>query len=180
MAPELRTERLRLRHWRSEDRPGFAAMNADPGVMEFFPKTWDEAESNAAMDRIIYQLLTGDFGLWAVEVAEQGPDSVGFVGLSIPSFEAVFTPCVEVGWRLTRDAWGHGYATEAAQACLRYAFGQLQLDEVVSFTAVQNVRSQAVMRRLGMQHDPADDFDHPKLEGHPLQRHVLFRLGNAT
>ena len=102
---------------------------------------------------------------------------VGVIALAVPNFEAHFTPCVEVGWRLARDYWGRGYATEGARECLRFGFRELGLDEIVSLTAVPNARSQAVMRRLGMTRDPADDFDHPKLpEGHPLQRHVLYRL----
>lgn len=173
---ELTTERLRLRGWRDDDREPFAALNADPAVMEHFPTTL----TRATCDRLVDQTMDGwaehGFGLWALERLEDGR-FLGFTGLSRPTFEAHFMPAVEVGWRLARDAWGHGYATEAALASLEYGFETLGLEEIVSFTVPANVRSRAVMERIGMHHDPADDFDHPKLpEGHPLRRHVLYRL----
>jgi RimJ/RimL family protein N-acetyltransferase len=178
-ASELRTDRLLLRRWRPEDRAPFAAMNADPAVMEHFPARLTPAESDAFIERIESGFAEHGFGLWALEVAESGPlegQFIGFTGLSVPRFRAHFTPAVEVGWRLARPAWGHGYASEAARQALAFGFRQRRLPEVVSFTAVPNVRSQAVMRRIGMTHDPADDFDHPALPpGHPLQRHVLYR-----
>ena len=172
----LTTERLLLRQWRESDREPFAALNADPEVMEHFPATLTRAQSDAFADRIESHLAERGWGLWAVQVVD-GPEFIGYVGLAVPGFTAGFTPCVEIGWRLARAAWGQGYATEAARAVLAYAFGPLALAEVVSFTSVTNLRSQAVMRRLGMAHDPVDDFDHPALpEGHRLRRHVLFRL----
>jgi RimJ/RimL family protein N-acetyltransferase len=133
-------------------------------------------QSVAHVQRIGEHFDEHGFGLWAVEVVD-GAAFVGFVGLAVPAFEAPFTPCVEIGWRLARDAWGHGYATEAAHAALDYAFGPAALDEVVSFTTVTNAPSRAVMERLGMHRDPADDFDHPNLDaGHPLRPHVLYRI----
>jgi RimJ/RimL family protein N-acetyltransferase len=176
---ELRTSRLLLRRWRPEDLEAFAAMNADPEVMEFFPAPLKRASSDALAGRIEAGFAEYGFGLWAIEVASSG-GFTGFVGLSVPSFEAAFMPAVEIGWRLARRAWGQGYATEAATAVLDAAFGPLALGEVVSFTSVANLRSRAVMRRLGMVHDPAEDFDHPSLPpDHRLAQHVLYRTTAA-
>ena len=172
----LRTERLLLRRWREADRAPFAALNADPEVMEHFPAPLSREESDAFVDRIEAFWAEYGFGLWAVERLDTG-QFIGFDGLSMPSFEAQFTPCVEVGWRLAREHWGHGFATEAARAAMADGFDRLGLDEIVSFTATTNVRSMAVMERLGMTRDPRDDFDHPRVpEGHRLRRHVLYRL----
>jgi ribosomal-protein-alanine N-acetyltransferase len=180
---ELRTERLLLRHWRAEDREPFAALNADPEVMRHFPAPLTRAESDAMADRVARQLDERGWGLWVVDLdAARSPEErfLGFVGLAVPRFEAHFTPAVEIGWRLARAAWGKGYATEAAYAVLDHAFGPLGLEEVVSFTTVGNARSRAVMERIGMHRDPADDFDHPLLpEASPLRRHVLYRLTAA-
>ena len=174
--PEIATARLRLRGWRDDDRESWAALNADPEVMAHFPTTLTRATSDRLVDLTMDGWAENGFGLWALERADDGM-FLGFTGLSRPSFEAHFTPAIEVGWRLARHAWGHGYATEAAQAALEFGFETLGLEEIVSFTVPANVRSRAVMERIGMQHDPADDFDHPKLpEGHPLRRHVLYRL----
>ena len=171
-----RTERLWLRQWRDEDWAPFAALNADPEVMRYFPSTLDEPESDAFASRNAALLEVQGWGLWAVEVQETG-EFVGFVGLNEPQWTAAFTPCTEVGWRLARSAWGKGYATEAARAALSVAFGPLGRTEVVSFTAVGNDRSRAVMERLGMTRDPAEDFDHPNLgPDSPVRRHVLYRL----
>ncbi|MEM9516945.1 MAG: GNAT family N-acetyltransferase [Actinomycetota bacterium] len=173
---EIRTNRLALRRWRATDLPLFAALNADPAVMEFMPKLLTRAESDAFVERISSSFDERAYGLWAVEVADSGA-FVGFTGLSAALFEAPFTPAVEVGWRLARSSWGHGYATEAAHAALDDGFGRLGLEEIVSFTAVVNERSTAVMERLGMQRDIAGDFDHPALPvGDPLRLHVLYRL----
>ena len=172
----LRTERLELRQWRESDREPFAALNADPVVMEHFPGLLTRDQADALIDRHRALLEAGEPGLFAVEESATGT-FIGFVGLAAPKFEAVFTPCVEIGWRLARTAWGHGYASEAARACLQHGFETLALDEIVSFTAVGNTRSRAVMERIGMTRDPAEDFDHPRLEpGSPLRRHVLYRL----
>ena len=144
--------------------------------MRYFPSTLDEPESNAFAYRTAALLEVHGWGLWAVEVLETG-EFVGFVGLNQPQWTAAFTPCTEVGWRLARSAWGKGYATEAGRAAVAVAFGPLGLAEVVSFTTVANRRSRAVMERLGMTRDPADDFDHPTLEpDSPVRRHVLYRL----
>ena len=171
----LVSRRLRLRQWQKADMAPFAELNADPEVMRYFPATLTRAQSDqfaagarAAIDR-------QGWGLWAVEVAG-GAAFIGFVGLNKVRFEAHFTPAVEVGWRLARGHWGNGYATEAAAAALAFGFGQLELDEVVSFTAAINDRSVSVMRRLGMTRDPADDFDHPNVAGGELRRHVLYRI----
>jgi ribosomal-protein-alanine N-acetyltransferase len=177
--PELRTERLRLRRWRPADRGAFALLNSDPAVMEFFPSTLSRLESDALVDRIETAFDQNGFGLWAVEVVDLA-GFIGFVGLSRPAFAAHFTPAVEVGWRLDRPYWGHGYATEAARAAVRFGFETVGLPEIVSFTVPSNVRSRRVMERLGMTHNPADDFDHPNLAaGHRLRRQVLYRLRAA-
>ena len=148
--------------------------------MEHFPATLSRAESDAFAERIRADMDERDFGLWAVEVP--GITSfAGFTGLAVPRFEAHFAPCVEVGWRIAREHWGRGYAPEAARAALAHAFGVLGLDEIVSFTAVGNLRSRRVMEKLGMTHDPADDFEHPSLApGHPLRRHVLYRIRRSV
>jgi RimJ/RimL family protein N-acetyltransferase len=173
---ELRTERLVLRPWRDEDFASFAALNADPRVMEFFPRTYNADESAEGMARIRGHFATHGFGLWAIQPIQGGP-IIGMAGLAVPSFQAHFTPCVEVGWRLAVEHWGHGYATEAARAALAFGFNRLNLPEVVSFTTVKNRRSRRVMERLGMSHTPDDDFMHPAIpDGHSLRPHVLYRL----
>jgi RimJ/RimL family protein N-acetyltransferase len=175
--PRLRTDRLLLRPWRPEDRPPFAALNADPETMRFFPSTLSRPESDALAERREERFESDGFGLWAVEVPDAAP-FIGFVGLLPVLFEAPFTPAVEIGWRLARPHWRQGYATEAARAALRFAFEVLQLDEVVSFTAAINEPSRAVMARLGMHRDPSEDFVHPRIAtDHRLQPHVLYRLG---
>jgi RimJ/RimL family protein N-acetyltransferase len=170
------TERLIMRRWRESDREPFAAMNADPEVMEHFPSPLTRVESDAFVDKIEWGFDEWGYSLWALEVRETG-DFIGFAGLLLQTFEAPFTPAVEVGWRLARHAWGHGYATEAGARALEHGFTEVGLEEIVSMTAVRNVRSRAVMERLGMTRDPADDFEHSRLpEGHPLRPHVLYRL----
>jgi len=178
--PTLETERLRLRPWRAADRAPFAALNADPVVMEFFPSPLTRQESDAFVDRIERHFETHGFGLWAVELPGELP-FVGFVGLAVPSFEAPFMPCVEVGWRLARAAWGRGIAPEAARAAVDFGFEEPGLDGVVSFTSTINLRSRRVMEKIGMRHSPAEDFDHPALPaGHRLRRHVLYRLSRSS
>ena len=172
----LSSSRIRLRRWRDEDREAFAAMNSDTRVMAFFAGQLNRAESDAMVDRIQAHFNEHAFGLWAIEVPGVAP-FVGFAGLAWARFSAPFTPAVEVGWRLAFDHWGHGYATEAARLALGYGFGPLALSDVVSFTSAINHRSRAVMERLGMRRDPSEDFDYPSFpEGHPLRRHVLYRL----
>lgn len=177
--PELRTSRLLLRRWRDADREPFAALNADPVVMEHFPAPLGRAESDALVDRVEHGLEERGWGLWAVEVPGAAA-FVGFVGLNPATFDAPFTPAVEVGWRLAREHWGHGYATEGARAALDFGFETLALDEIVSFTTHGNVRSRRVLERLGMRHDPADDFNNPNVApGDSLRPHVLYRLDRA-
>jgi RimJ/RimL family protein N-acetyltransferase len=177
VAPELRTERLYLRRWRATDHEPFAALNADPRVMEYFPAPLSPEESEALTSRIEGHFEQHGFGVWAVEITGTAPFA-GFIGLSIPRFEAHFTPCVEIGWRLASEYWGCGYATEGARATVAFGFEQLCLSEIVSFTVPGNLRSRRVMERLGMTRNLADDFDHPALpEGHSLRRHVLYRIG---
>ncbi|HEX4074248.1 MAG TPA: GNAT family N-acetyltransferase [Candidatus Acidoferrales bacterium] len=172
----LETRRLLLRRWRDSDREAFAALNGDPRVMQHFPAVLSRAESDRIIDRIESHFDKHGFGLFAAELRQEG-GFIGFVGLSIPDFEAPFTPCVEIGWRLAAEYWNQGLATEGAKAVLGYAFDSLHLDEVVSFTTVANASSRRVMEKLGMARSPEDDFDHPKLpEGHPLRRHVLYRI----
>jgi RimJ/RimL family protein N-acetyltransferase len=171
----LVTARLRLRPWREGDLVPFAALNADPDVMRHFPGTLDRAASDTVAARVTAHFDRHGFGPWAVEIPGV-TGFAGFVGLMNLDFEAHFTPCVEIGWRLARPFWGQGYATEAARAALDYGFDALQLDEIVAMTVPANRPSRAVMERLGMTCDPADDFDHPRLPpGHALQRHMLYR-----
>jgi RimJ/RimL family protein N-acetyltransferase len=179
-ADRLRTDRLLLREWRDADLEPFARLNADPEVMAHFPAPLSRLESDAQAARIRTSFDDSDFGLWAVEVPGVTPFA-GVVGLAVPRFEAPFTPCVEVGWRLARAHWGRGYATEAAAAAVAYGFEEAGLDEVVSFTVPANDRSRRVMERLGMRRDLAGDFDHPRIApDHPLARHVLYRLDRGA
>lgn len=172
----IHTARLCLRHWREEDREPFAEMNADPVVMEFFPATWTREESDASFDRIQKHWSDHGFGIWVVEVQGQ---FAGTLGLQHPRFEAFFTPCVEIGYRLRPRWWKQGFAAEGALAALRCGFERLGLQEIVAFTVSANVRSRRVMEKLGMQYSA--DFDHPRLpEGHPIRRHVLYRLPRAV
>jgi len=172
---ELKTERLLLRRWREGDRQPFGRQSADPVVMRYMLGTLTREESDAFVDRIEKHFDEHGFGLWAVEVPGVAP-FVGFVGLSVPRFDAHFMPAVEIGWRLDRPNWGRGYATEAAAATLADGFGRVGLREIVSFTIPTNLKSIAVMERLGMTRDPSDDFEHPGIpKGHPYRRHVLYR-----
>jgi len=176
---DLRTERLILRRWRATDHDPFAAMNADPRVMEFFATPLTREQSDRMIAHIAQQFADHGFGLWAVEIPGVTAFA-GYVGLAIPTFTSHFTPCVEIGWRLAAEYWGNGYASEGARAALAFGFENASLDAIVSFTVPANLRSRRVMERIGMRHSPADDFDHPRLqEGHPLQRHVLYRLPRA-
>lgn len=170
------TARLKLRSWKADDALPFAAMNRDPRVMEFYPSVLNREETDALIDRIAQHFALHGFGPCAVELRATG-EFIGYVGLFIPQFEAAFTPCVEIGWRIAAEHWEKGLATEAAQAVLHDGFERLFLPEIVSFTVPDNVRSRRVMAKLGMTHDPAENFDHPLLSaGHPLRRHVLYRL----
>jgi 3-dehydroquinate dehydratase/shikimate dehydrogenase len=175
----LKTKRLVLRPWREEDFEPFAGLNADPRVMECFPAPLSREESDQLAQRMQKNLEKRGWGWWAVSVPGVA-EFIGFIGLSPldpANFPVPFAPAVEIGWRLAFDYWGKGYATEGALAALHYGFDTLNLPEIVAFTAVQNRRSRHVMEKLDMHRDPEEDFDNPKLaEGHPLRRHVLYRL----
>jgi RimJ/RimL family protein N-acetyltransferase len=174
---EVDTPRLRLRQWRAADRAPFAALNADPAVMEFFLSPLSRESSDASIDAWQSQLASRGWSNWALELNASGV-LLGFTGLSIPRRVLPFSPCVEVGWRLARKHWGQGYATEAARAALEVGFARLDLREIVSFTTVGNVRSRAVMERIGMR-DARQDFEYPGFpEGHPLRRHCLYRIAS--
>lgn len=168
----LSTERLSLRRWSGEDLAPFARLNADPGVMRFFPSALSAAESDAFARRIEEHFEQRGYGLYAVEERATG-DFIGFIGFQVATFEASFTPCTEIGWRLAREYWGRGYATEGARACLRYGFSTLGLEEIYSFTAAVNLPSIAVMKRIGLQFRM--EFAHPRIDpSHELSRHVLY------
>jgi len=174
---ELETPRLWLRRWRPEDLEPFAALTADPQVAEYFPSTLSREESEAMFGRVAEHFRKHGYGFWAVELPGQIP-FIGFIGLAVVPFEASFTPCVEIGWRLTPSCWGKGLATEGARAALAYGFERLGLNEIVSFTVPGNVRSRRVMEKLGMRY--SQDFDHPRIDPqHPLGRHVLYRLSRG-
>lgn len=178
--PELRTERLLLRRWLPSDLEPYAALNADPEVMEHFPSTSSRAQCEADIETFEARFDRLGYGLWAVELPGDAP-CIGFIGLNPATFDAPFTPAVEVGWRIARAYWGSGYATEGALAALQFGFDTVGLDEIVSFTTPGNVRSWHVMGKIGMTRDPADDFDHPRVaEGDPLRRHVLYRISRTT
>jgi ribosomal-protein-alanine N-acetyltransferase len=171
---EIRTERLLMRRWRDEDRAPFAAMNADPRVMEHFPGLMTREESDAFVDRIETHFATHGYGLW---VLEDATGFVGFTGLNWATFDAEFNPSLEVGWRLTPSAWGKGYATEAGIESVRRGFEHV--DRITSFTAVSNVPSQRVMQRIGLRHEL--DFDHPRVpDGHAVRPHVLYVADRQT
>ncbi|MEV4168993.1 GNAT family N-acetyltransferase [Nonomuraea sp. NPDC049709] len=172
----METERLIMRRWRDTDRTPFAELNADPEVMRHFPNRLTREQSDAMVDRIERDFGVFGYGLWALEERASGR-FIGFTGLVLQTFDAPFLPAVEIGWRLTRSAWGQGYATEAARRALGYGFEEAGLDEIISMTAVGNTRSRAVMERLGMTHDAAEDFDHPWVaRDSPIRRHVVYRL----
>jgi RimJ/RimL family protein N-acetyltransferase len=174
-AIEFDTPRLCLRQWRESDREPFAAMNADPVVMEFFPALQSRADSDRSIDRWQAELAERGWSNWAAELRSTGA-FIGFVGLSVPKRLLPFSPCVEIGWRLARAHWRQGFATEGARAALRVGFEQVGLDEIVSFTSMLNVRSRAVMERIGMR-DTRQQFEHPGVpEGHALRLHCLYRL----
>jgi RimJ/RimL family protein N-acetyltransferase len=176
--PEFSTPRLAFRIWRGHHRVAFAAMNSDKEVMRYFPSLQTEEQSNATVDAWLAHFRERGWGNWAVELLDSG-EFIGFIGLNVPCRQLPFSPCVEVGWRLRRTAWGYGYATEGARACLRRAFAEFGLDEVVSFTALANARSVAVMRRIGMENANAN-FEHPAVpEGSPLRLHCLYRASRS-
>ena len=175
---EFDTDRLCLRQWCAQDREPFAALNADPSVMEFYPAPLDRAASDAMADRCEALIVERGWGFWAVET-KKTHEYIGFVGLHTPAAELPFSPCIEIGWRLAQQHWRKGYATEAARSVLRVGFEALNLHEIVSFTSVHNLRSRAVMERLGMQ-EAAETFEHPSVPvGNVLRQHCLYRLSHA-
>jgi ribosomal-protein-alanine N-acetyltransferase len=176
----LRTERLLMRRWRDEDREPFAALNADPAVMEHMQGLMTRERSDAFIDRIEAWWNEHGWGLWAIEVPGDAP-LIGYVGLW-PANYVTGNPMVEVGWRLAREHWGHGYVSEAAREALRFGFEDIGFDEIVSFTVPQNERSWRVMERIGLRRDPSGDFDHPNVDAvaYPhLVRHLFYRLSRA-
>jgi RimJ/RimL family protein N-acetyltransferase len=173
---ERQTERLLLRRWRESDRAPFAGHNADPEAMRYFASTLDRAASDATVDRLCKHWEQHDWGPWSAELRATG-EFIGFLGILVPRFPLPGNPGVEVGWRLGREHWGHGYATEGARAALELGFGPLRLPEIVAVTALGNLRSRAVMERLGLR-DAQLEFDHPGVpEGHAVRRHCLYRIG---
>lgn len=170
----LRGDRVVLRGWEPHDAMPFAAMNSDPVVMEHFPAALSRSDSDAMLERLQQGLESRGWGAWCLDI---DGTCAGFVGLTPVSFEAPFTPCVEIGWRVAAAYWGQGYATEAARLALGLGFGTVGLEEIVSFTTVANWRSRRVMERLGMRRRASEDFEHPRVpQGHALRPHVLYRL----
>jgi RimJ/RimL family protein N-acetyltransferase len=174
--PHVRSERLLLRPWRDDDLEPFAALNADPIVMEFFPSALSRAESDVKAGRIRAHFAREGFGLWALELtggAATPAPFIGFTGLARPGF----MPGVEIGWRIARPYWGAGYATEAARASIAWGFAHLDIAELVAMVVPDNLRSQRVIAKLGMRRDPTADFEHPRIPvGHWRRAHWLFRL----
>ena len=181
----LTTERLLLRTWKESDIPLMTAISSDPLVMEHFPSTQDLTATHALIDHINQHYEKFGYSAYAVEIKDTH-EFIGFVGLNhppftIPNFIPQGLPIVEIGWRLSSQHWGKGYATEAAKAVLHYAFTELKLSEIISFTVVANTKSRHVMEKIGLHHSEADDFDHPQLDDDsPLRRHVLYRLARAV
>ncbi len=174
--PTIETSRLLLRGWRDADLDSWAEMNADPRVMEFFPRTYERARADAIAAEIRMGFERNGYGWWAVEIKDSGRFA-GVICVDDVHYDVPFAPPREVGWRLAFDTWGHGYATEGAAAALDFAFDRLGWDELVAMTSVLNLRSQRVMQRLGMTRDTAGDFEHPRVEaGHRLRRHMLCRI----
>jgi ribosomal-protein-alanine N-acetyltransferase len=173
---EYHTERLILRCWKASDREPFAALNANPEVMRYFPSTRTREESDKMVNAVEQIIAEKGWGLWAVEEKRSGA-FIGFVGLNIPGYELPFAPVIEIGWRLDKPFWGKGYAPEAAQKALEMGFEQFGMKEIVAFTALENLPSQRVMEKIGMTR--CEEFDHPMLaENHPLRRHILYRISN--
>lgn len=172
----LETDRLILREWIDEARKPFAQMNADPMVMEYMPRRLDEGASDKLVDRFSQHFKKHGYGLYVAE-SKDTKEFMGFVGLSNVELEVPFAPAVEIAWRLSYEFWGQGYASEAAKSVLKHGLGKLKIPEIVAFTVYDNTRSIAVIEKLGLERDPKGDFDYPRLpKGHPLAKHVLFRI----
>lgn len=175
---EYHTERLILRPWQECDREPFAALNANPEVMRYFLNPLTREESDKMAGVIKQKMALHGWGLWAVEEKSSGAFT-GFVGLNIPSYELPFSPVIEIGWRLDKPYWGKGYAPEAARKALAIGFEQYGIDEIVAFTALENIPSQRVMEKIGMMR--CEEFDHPLVpQNHPLQRHILYRIASVS
>lgn len=176
----IRTERLILRQWRKEDLKPFAALNADPRVMECFFAMKSREESDQMVKRMAEYIEIKGWSFWAVSTIDANA-FIGMIGLENIQMEFPFAPAVEIGWRLAYEHWGKGYATEGAKACLKYGFEKLKLKEIVAFTTAGNTRSRNVMEKIGMHRNPKDDFDHPHIPAnHPLVRHVLYRIASSA
>lgn len=172
----LETERLILRQWKERDYFPFIKMGLDPKVMEYFPSLLSEDESLEFINKAKEIIDKNKWGFWAIEL-KQSREFIGFIGLHNQPEQFNFSPCVEIGWRLAKEYWGKGYATEGAKAALEYAFNNLNLNKVVSFTADSNIPSESVMKKLGM--TKVGEFNHPKLtSGHHLEKHVLYEILN--
>lgn len=174
----LETNQLLLRSWSKEDLLPFAKLNANTKVMQHFPKTLTMEETKKMMEVLKQRFIKDGFSFFATELKATG-EFIGFIGLNIPAYTTPFTPCVEIGWRIDEEFWNKGYATQGAEACLRWGFESLGLKEIVSFTATSNIASERIMQKIGMVRDVAGDFDHPSLAtDHPLARHVLYKISN--
>lgn len=174
----LETKRLQLRDWKEADIEPFSQLNADKKVMEYFPNTLSNDQTIMFYKTILSEFHECGFGLYAVEV-KANKEFIGFIGFHRADFEADFTPCIEIGWRLKKEAWGNGYATEGAAACLHYGFNKLGLGNIYSFTAEMNKPSQNVMKKIGMNF--IKTFNHPKVkEDSPLHKHVLYHINNSN
>ena len=170
------SERLGFRQWLDNDLDPWAALVADPEVMEFFPSTQTREEAAAFIERMRALQAERGFCFWAVE-EKVSRDFIGFIGLGAPRFESTFTPCVEIGWRLAKKYWDKGYATEGARACLEYGFRNFGCDSILAFTAIPNKRSERVMQKIGMEY--FGNFEHPSVEpGHPLRPHIIYKINN--
>ena len=171
----LKTPRLNLRQWRTDDCPLFAELTSDPEVMRYFPATLDRVSSDALVSFFQTSITHYGWGFWAAEITETA-EFIGFIGINQPTQQLPFSPCVEIGWRLAKQFWGKGYASEGASACLKFAFEELALTEVVSMTPLLNHRSEKVMQRIGML-DTKQNFIYPTIpEGHKLAEHVLYKI----
>lgn len=175
---EFKSKRLRFRRWIEEDRKSFSILNADEAVMEFFPELLTKEESDLFVDKIEDHFNKYGYGLWAVELIENSR-FIGYIGFFNAEFESEFTPCIEIGWRLSKEYWNKGYATEGAKACLNYGFNLLHFESVHSFTAKINTKSINVMEKIGL--EKQSEFDHTKVDKNSnLKLHVLYKIDKTN